>query len=42
METGYPAVPAAESVMQDESGREFIRLGIGVRKDHGGGNLLVH
>ena len=33
METGYPAVPAADSVMQDESGREFIRLGIGVRKD---------
>lgn len=33
MEKGYPETPAAASVMQDESGRELIRLGIGVKKD---------
>lgn len=33
MESGYPKEPAAESLMQDEGGRELIRLGIGVRRD---------
>lgn len=33
MGNAYPEQPAAESLIQDESGREFIRLGIGVHKD---------
>ena len=33
MAAEYPQAPAAESVMRDEAGHEFIRLGIGVRRD---------
>ena len=33
MAAEYPQAPAAESVMRDEAGHEFIRLGIGARRD---------
>ena len=33
MAAEYPQAPAAESVMRDEAGHEFLRLGIGVRRD---------